>query len=175
MPTEKIKVSLPGSDGIVDATFDVPMYVLVPDRIEGCWFQPPYTTVKWEDGTVTTVKCDDDDAYDPEKGMLLCFAKRLWGGGRYNDALRAALATAPGRGDTINPLARELYEVAESLEAMDVEECGASGQCDSCTRLSEICSTIYAPRLGWTVRACKILKSRLATVYRIAARRVEGR
>lgn len=175
MPTEKIKVSLPGSDRIVAGTFDVPMYVRVPDRIEGCWFQPPYTTVKWEDGTVTTVKCDDDDVYEAEKGVLLCFAKRLWGGGRYNDALRAALAMAPVHDDDPNPLARELYEVAESLEAMDVEECGASGQCDSCTRLSEICSTIYAPRLGWTVRACKILKSRLATVYRIAARRVEGR
>ena len=171
MPTEKVKVPILRADKIESATLEVPMYVRIPDRIEGCWFQPPYTTVKWEDGTVTTVKCNEDDAYDPEKGVLLCFAKKLWGGGRYNDALRAALATAPGHdGDTINPLARELYEVAESLEAMDFEE-----RVDSYSRISDICSTIYAPRIGWTVRACKILTSRLATVYKIAARRVEGR
>lgn len=61
------------------------------DKVDGAWFNDPYTTVKWGDGTTTTVRCHDGDEYDKEKGVLLCFAKRLFGGGRYNDALRKAL------------------------------------------------------------------------------------
>ena len=63
--------------------------------IQGAYYQPPYTTVKWSDGTTTTVKCDAEDTYDPEKGVLLCFAKRLFAGGRFNDALRKALGMVP--------------------------------------------------------------------------------
>ena len=57
-------------------------------EIKGTWFNAPYTTVKWADGSTTTVKCAEDDEYDREKGLLLCFAKRMFGGGRYNDVLR---------------------------------------------------------------------------------------
>lgn len=67
----------------------------IPTDIAGAWFQPPYTTVKWSDGTTTTVKCDAEDAYSPEKGVLLCFAKRLFAGGKYNDALKKALDMVP--------------------------------------------------------------------------------
>ena len=67
----------------------------IPTDIVGAWFQPPYTTVKWMDGTTTTVKCDAEDAYDPKMGVLLCFAKRLFAGGKYNDALKKALGMVP--------------------------------------------------------------------------------
>lgn len=67
----------------------------IPTDIQGAWFRPPYTTVKWMDGTTTTVKCDAEDTYDPKTGVLLCFAKRLFAGGRYNDALKKALGMVP--------------------------------------------------------------------------------
>jgi hypothetical protein len=66
-------------------------FIQQPYTIKAAYFQPPYTTVKWMDDTVTTVRCADDDEYDRERGVLLCFAKRLFGGGWYNDALRKAL------------------------------------------------------------------------------------
>lgn len=56
--------------------------------IIGAWFNPPYTTVKWADYSTTTVKCDEEDEYDREKGFLLCCAKKLFGGGHYNDVMR---------------------------------------------------------------------------------------
>ena len=77
-------------------TSDIWYKVRTPETdIQGAYFQPPYTTVKWSDGTTTTVKCDAEDAYSPEKGVLLCFAKRLFAGGRYNDALKKALGMVP--------------------------------------------------------------------------------
>ena len=66
-------------------------FIQQPHTIKAAYFQPPYTTVRWVDDTVTTVRCADDDEYDRERGVLLCFAKRLFGGGWYNDALRKAL------------------------------------------------------------------------------------
>ena len=61
------------------------------DKVKGAYFRDPYTTVKWGDNSTTTVMCHDGDEYDKEKGVLLCFAKKLFGGGRYNDALRKLL------------------------------------------------------------------------------------
>ena len=82
------------ADGSVVSVEQIPL-LDTPTDIAGAWFQPPYTTVKWSDGTTTTVKCDVEDAYSPEKGVLLCFAKRLFAGGRFNDALRKALGMVP--------------------------------------------------------------------------------
>ena len=39
-------------------------------------FNYPATIVYWDDGTKTVVKCCDDDTYDPEKGLAMCFMKR---------------------------------------------------------------------------------------------------
>ena len=58
------------------------------ENVLGAWFNEPYTTVKWSDGTTTTVKCGDDDEYNKATGFLLCCAKRLFGGGRYLDVMR---------------------------------------------------------------------------------------
>ena len=87
------------ADGSID-TIEQFAVQRIPTDIQGAWFQPPYTTVKWTDGTTTTVKCDAEDAYDPKTGVLLCFAKRLFAGGRYNDALKKALGMVPEGLDT---------------------------------------------------------------------------
>lgn len=42
-------------------------------------FNPPATIVLWEDGQKSVVKCSDNDAYDYEKGLALCFMKRALG------------------------------------------------------------------------------------------------
>lgn len=40
---------------------------------------PPATIVIWNDGTKTVVKATENDIYDPEKGVALCFLKKYFG------------------------------------------------------------------------------------------------
>ena len=61
-------------------------------------YNEPATIVLWRDGTKTVVKCHPDDYYDPEKGFLLCCAKKLLGGGKYNDVMRKHV---PPRSETV--------------------------------------------------------------------------
>lgn len=52
-------------------------------------FAPPATIVYWEDGTRTVVKCSEEDYYNEEFGLALCFMKKLHGNtGHYNDVMK---------------------------------------------------------------------------------------
>lgn len=47
------------------------------------------TVVKWADGTITKVKVQNGDTYNPEVGLAMCIAKRATGNkGRYNDVFK---------------------------------------------------------------------------------------
>lgn len=48
-------------------------------RIKNVIFNPPATVVYWTDGTKTVVKCNENDIFDPEKGLALTVAKRCAG------------------------------------------------------------------------------------------------
>lgn len=52
---------------------------LIP-TVLAIYVNPPYTTVKWGDGTVTTVKCCEDDTYSEAQGFAAALAKKLYGG-----------------------------------------------------------------------------------------------
>lgn len=56
------------------------------NQIKKVIFNDPATIVFWKDGTKTVTKCGEMDIYDPEKGLAMCFAKRLLGneGNYYN-------------------------------------------------------------------------------------------
>lgn len=41
-------------------------------------FNPPATVVFWGDGTKTVVKCSKNDIFDPEKGLAMAIAKRVY-------------------------------------------------------------------------------------------------
>lgn len=52
-------------------------------------FNDPATIVYWKDGTKTIVKCQKGDTYDKEKGLALCFMKKLFKNkGNFNDIFR---------------------------------------------------------------------------------------
>ncbi len=55
-------------------------------EIQKVIFNDPATIVIWKDGSKTVTKCCEHDIYDPEKGLAMCFAKRLLGnkGNYYN-------------------------------------------------------------------------------------------
>lgn len=59
---------------------------------------PPATIVKWADGTKTVVKCQNDEEYDAEKGIALCFMKKMCGNtSNYNEILKTAIAVNEAR------------------------------------------------------------------------------
>ena len=60
-------------------------------------FSGPATIVLWGDDTKTVVKCAENDWYDQEKGIALCFMKKALGNkGKFNDILRECLEMAKG-------------------------------------------------------------------------------
>ena len=42
-------------------------------------YNPPATIVLWNDGTKTTAKCDNEDNYNKETGLMLCILKKKYG------------------------------------------------------------------------------------------------
>lgn len=55
-------------------------------------FNEPATIVIWKDGSKTVVKCQKNDKYDPEKGLALCFMKKVLGNkGNFNNILKREL------------------------------------------------------------------------------------
>ena len=48
-------------------------------KIKDVIFNNPATIVFWTDGTKTVVKCQDDDIFDPEKGLAMAISKKALG------------------------------------------------------------------------------------------------
>ena len=48
-------------------------------EIKNVIFNDPATIVFWTDGTKTVVKCQEDDEFDPEKGLTMAIAKKIYG------------------------------------------------------------------------------------------------
>ena len=71
--------------------------VRAPDRVV---FNGPATIAFWPDGTKTIVKCQDNEPFDPEKGVAMAILKKVFGGGRYNDIIKRLIdnATAEKKG-----------------------------------------------------------------------------
>lgn len=60
-----------------------------PHTIKRVIFNDPATIVFWQDGTKTVVKCSDRDSYDKEKGLAMCFVKKMFGNsGKYYDVFK---------------------------------------------------------------------------------------
>ena len=47
--------------------------------VEKIIFNPPATVVIWKDGTKTIVKCGEDEVFDHEVGVAMCFMKKIFG------------------------------------------------------------------------------------------------
>lgn len=52
--------------------------MIIPS-IKNVIFNPPATIVFWNDGTKTVVKCQNDEAFDPEKGLTMAISKKYFG------------------------------------------------------------------------------------------------
>lgn len=64
----------------------------VEHDIKGVWFNKDKrtTVVKWQDGTITKVVCSENDIFNPECGLAMCYMKR-WSfnnRGKFNDVFK---------------------------------------------------------------------------------------
>lgn len=61
---------------------------IIPE-IKNVIFNPPATIVFWIDGTKTVVKCQNDEEFDPEKGITMAFFKKMHGNkGHYFEEIK---------------------------------------------------------------------------------------
>ena len=108
--------------------------VRLADFVKKTVFRNPYTIIFWTDGTITKIKCNDADAYDPEKGFAMAFIKYYFGNRYYRDMLKILnnseiisepfvriknTETEDISKNTINKL--ESIEFKESIKNTDVE------------------------------------------------------
>lgn len=58
-------------------------------------FSGPATTILWQDGTKTTVKCSAEDVWDDDVGIAMCYLKKMLGNkGNFNNIFREAMKVA---------------------------------------------------------------------------------
>lgn len=48
-------------------------------KIKRIVFNPPATVIIWGDNTKTVVKCAEDDEFNPEIGVAMCYMKKIYG------------------------------------------------------------------------------------------------
>lgn len=61
---------------LINSKYGVPKMTMA---IKNVIFHDPATIVYWEDGSKTVVKCQSGDIFDPEKGLAMAIAKRVYG------------------------------------------------------------------------------------------------
>lgn len=84
-------------------------------KIKNVIFNDPATIVFWADGTKTVVKCQDDDIFDPEKGLAMAITKKALGNkGNYCNELKKWLPKD------------EEPTIAVTIEPFNVDEMHAS-------------------------------------------------
>lgn len=88
-------------------------------------FNPPATIVFWSDKTKTVVKAQDDEPFDPEKGLAMAMVKKYLG----------------NKGSYFNVISKWTKEYSESLEAVKIGEECAKGFAHS-SPLADVAETI---------------------------------
>lgn len=74
--------------GLLDTTAKP---ILHQNSIKGVWFNrnKGVTVVRWNDDTITKVKCHNGDKFNPEHGLAMCISKKAFGNkGNYNDVFK---------------------------------------------------------------------------------------
>lgn len=65
------------------------VYGIPKNSIKDVIFNPPATIVMWKDGSKTVVKAQNDETFDPEKGLAMAIAKKALGNqGNYFETIK---------------------------------------------------------------------------------------
>lgn len=97
--------------------------------IEKVIFNDPATIVIWKDGTKTVVKCGEGDVFDPEKGLALCFMKKVLGNkGNFNNIIKEWI---PEDSELSESAANSIKHMAEVLrDSMSTINTALGGKAD---------------------------------------------
>lgn len=73
------------------------------------------TTIVWKDGDVTMAKCGPNDIWDPEKGVLVCVAKRFFNSGtQFNKWLKSAIPEEEETKSLLDQIVENMYQPKHS-------------------------------------------------------------
>lgn len=93
-----------------------------PMQIKKVIFNPPATIVLWEDGDKTIVKIQNNETYDPEKGLAMAIAKRALGNeGNYFNHIKKWVDQY-----------REEQAIMPSKKKTPIKDLGKDGFCYQC-------------------------------------------
>ena len=98
-------------------------YANIPE-IEKVIFNDPATIVIWADGSKTVVKAQPGDTYNPEVGIVMCIAKKVYGNGnKFNDIIRECFIQKI-QADSImsRRQAKALYKAAANADDAKVDK-----------------------------------------------------
>ena len=85
-------------------------------KIKKCIFNDPATVVFWEDGTKTVVKAQNDEEFDPEKGLAMAIAKKALGNtGNYYNVFKKCINQHPNGAVPEERNQKETPSLAESF------------------------------------------------------------
>lgn len=88
----------------------------IPD-IKKVIFNDPATIVQWVDGTKTVVKCQDNDKFDPEKGLAMAISKKALGNeGNYYNHVKKWVETYPKNDDKFNNMINKIKELNKLMD-----------------------------------------------------------
>lgn len=86
---KQFNIDINSLDLITDATLS--QLAPIDDNINNIYFnkEKRTTTILWKDGSYTTVKCSENDEWDEEKAISLCYMKRKFNNrGCYNEVFK---------------------------------------------------------------------------------------
>lgn len=83
-------------------------------EIKNVIFNDPATIVFWADGSKTVVKCGEGEIFDPEKGLAMAIAKRVYGDkGRYYGTFKKWL---PKEENTVPEYIKKIEEAGRNIQ-----------------------------------------------------------
>lgn len=86
-PTEYFKMDAEFTKKIINSVYGSPFRKAL--YIKKVIFNPPATIVFWSDGTKTVVKAQNDEPFDPEKGITMAITKKFFGNkGKYFNEIK---------------------------------------------------------------------------------------
>ena len=101
--------------------------------IEKVHFSGPVTAVIWNDHTKTVVRCQDGEDFDPEKGLAMAIAKKMFGNkGSYFDVFKEWIPEEEVKVERVDVNAiAESFERAGAIASKSLNKV-FSGTCETC-------------------------------------------
>ena len=117
--TSDIEVTTSIYKRMINSMYEANPYIR--PEIKDVIFNNPATIVFWADGTKTVVKCQEGDTFDPEKGLAMAIAKKVYGNKHdYYDLFKKWCGRYYKKRAKIQPWIDAIDDAVEKLKDCDV-------------------------------------------------------